>query len=216
MKRVHNADGVELFRGDCLEWLSENGDRRVDLFLIDPPYGIALKNNGWSASDRHVIGDADPSVGLEVLQLLCGSPVVAFASPKLPWPGKWRQVLAWDKGPAVGGGGDPATCFKNTFELIHVANTKPLGVSRGESVLKFHVTPKDFRFHPCAKPVPLLEYLIEAYTEPGDLVVDLFAGSGSTLVASRNTGRRAVGVEVRSDYCSHAKARLEQTRPLFV
>lgn len=63
--------------------------------------------------------------------------------------------------------------------------------------------------HPTQKPVALCEWLVRSYTEPGALVLDNVCGSGTTLVAARNAGRRAIGIEVREDYCEAAARRLE-------
>jgi len=61
-----------------------------------------------------------------------------------------------------------------------------------------NVTPK---VHPTQKPVPLLERLIEIFTDPGDVVLDPCAGSGTTLLAAHNLGREAYGFEIKKEFC---------------
>ncbi|BCZ90365.1 hypothetical protein TthAA22_21700 (plasmid) [Thermus thermophilus] len=63
--------------------------------------------------------------------------------------------------------------------------------------------------HPTVKPLALLRYLIRLTTEKGAVVLDPFAGSGSTLVAARLEGRRFVGIEIHEHYLRIAKRRLE-------
>ena len=62
--------------------------------------------------------------------------------------------------------------------------------------------------HPSQKPVALLEYLIKTFTNPGDLVVDPFMGSGTTGVACGSTGRRFIGIERDADFFALATARI--------
>jgi site-specific DNA-methyltransferase (adenine-specific) len=62
--------------------------------------------------------------------------------------------------------------------------------------------------HPTQKPVALCEWLIRSYTRPGDLVLDNVAGSGTTLVAARNLGRRAIGIELHEPYVDQMVRRL--------
>lgn len=64
------------------------------------------------------------------------------------------------------------------------------------------------QIHPNEKPVALLEYLIEATTEPGAVILDPFAGSGSTLVAAAKTGRRYIGIEIDPGYSQIAADRV--------
>ena len=66
-------------------------------------------------------------------------------------------------------------------------------------------TPK---IHPTQKPVPLLERLIEIFTDKGDVVIDPCAGSGTTLLAAANTGRRAYGFEIKKEFCAAARAKV--------
>lgn len=66
------------------------------------------------------------------------------------------------------------------------------------------------RHHPNEKPVAVMERLILSLTEPGQVVIDPFMGSGTTLLAARNLGRKAIGVDVAEEYCAKAVSRLAQ------
>ncbi len=65
--------------------------------------------------------------------------------------------------------------------------------------------------HPTQKPLKLMAYIISTYSNPGDTVLDPFAGSGTTLRAAVDLGRKVIGIEIGGDYCSGIKKRLSQT-----
>jgi site-specific DNA-methyltransferase (adenine-specific) len=65
--------------------------------------------------------------------------------------------------------------------------------------------------YPCEKPLALMQYLVATYTNPGDTVLDLFSGSGTTLLAAKNLRRRAVGFELTEAGCALAAERLSQS-----
>jgi site-specific DNA-methyltransferase (adenine-specific) len=199
--------------GDCLEMMPD--PTSVDAVITDPPYGIALSDHSPSFSKRKrppdMRGDLDQRAGNEVLKWAekAALPTAVFASPYLPWPGRWRNLLVWDKGPAVGRGGDPATCWKRTWELIQVARNGRLRKGRTESVIREFVRPDQYSLHPAAKPVALMVTLIEQLSNPGDTIFDPFMGSGSTGVACVMTGRNFVGFEIDPDYFAIARVRIE-------
>ncbi len=64
--------------------------------------------------------------------------------------------------------------------------------------------------HPTQKPVALLQYLIRTYTNPGELIIDNAMGSGTTLLAAQNEGRRAIGIEISEEYCKIVVEHLRQ------
>lgn len=64
--------------------------------------------------------------------------------------------------------------------------------------------------HPCPRKLNHVAWLVRWWSEPGDLVLDPFMGSGTTLVAAKNLGRKAIGIEIEEKYCEIAAKRLSQ------
>ena len=83
----------------------------------------------------------------------------------------------------------------------------PDGRRYPRSILRFN---QERGLHPTQKPVALFEYMIRTYTDPGELVLDNCMGSGTTLRAAKNMGRRAIGIELDERYCEIAVKRLQQ------
>lgn len=212
-KPFYEADGITLFCGDALFLL---GCLDASLMLTDPPYGIRLANGDVDGhrSDRDfsIHGDESSVMGQTVLDYAAANdlPTIVFASPWKPWNGDWRNLIVWDKGGAVGGGGDIKTCLKRSWELIQVARNKPLNGQREESVVRFPMIPADTAQHIAAKPVGLICWLLKQFARRGDIILDPFAGSGTTLVAAKLQGHRAIGIEINEDYCRIAVERLRQ------
>lgn len=77
-------------------------------------------------------------------------------------------------------------------------------------VWTFPIVPPGPGKHPCEKPLSMLTHMIEASSRPGDLILDPFAGSGSTLDAARQAGRRAIGIEKDPKWCDYIARRLSQ------
>ena len=67
--------------------------------------------------------------------------------------------------------------------------------------------------HPCQMPEPVLERIVRVSSRPGDLVLDPFAGSGTTLAAAKRLGRRWLGVELSEEYAERARRRLDEVEP---
>lgn len=216
-----DANPVVVMEGDCLDVLRGLPDGCVDAVVTDPPYGISLENHGKFRTEWNIGGDGDHVVAEAVFAWAGAAklPLCAFGSPYSPYSGVWRNILAWDKGPAVGAGGDAQTCWKRTFELIFIRNNAPLRTGRDAAVLKYWMSPNfrdDHRCHPAAKPVPLLRYLIRQLTAPGDLILDPFAGSGTTGVAAIAEGRRCILIEKEPAYAAICRTRVAEALGLGV
>ena len=190
----------------------------ADSCITDPPYGIALANHARGSS-RHrraeaytIEGDECQTIGLQMLGWARAAemPILFFASPRRPWPGEWRNWLVWDKGGAVGGGGDISTCWKQTWELIQIAGNGPIQGARDEAIIRFAMRPTDSALHPCEKPVGLMVYLISklGISKP----FDPFMGTGSTGSACANLGLPFSGVEIDRRYFDIACRRIENAQ----
>jgi DNA modification methylase len=81
-----------------------------------------------------------------------------------------------------------------------------------KSIMQFSTGSRKDHFHPTQKPVPLMEYLIKTYTDENETVLDFTAGSGTTLVASVNTGRKAIGIEMDKGYFDIAAKRISEAQ----
>lgn len=207
VKPYYEDDLVRLYHGDCRtipEWLT------ADVLVTDPPYGIAYQSN-WTKGPKNkpIEGDNDPGVRDDVLARWGARPAIVFGRWDAPRPAATRARLIWDKGDSPGMG-DLKMPWGRSDEEVYVLGQGFQGARSG-SVLRSKVqsvADKSRPLHPTPKPVSLMELLI-AKCPPG-VVADPFAGSGSTLVAAKLQGRRAIGVELEERYCAMAAERLSQ------
>lgn len=218
MKPYYEDDLVQLHHGDCrevTEWLA------ADVLVTDPPYGISRDaRNGDNRGPRsrrgrvyHAIhGDKDASLRDAALETWGRRPAVVFGTWRIARPGVGlpRALLVWHKDGAFSGlSGGPF--FTNHEEIYILGDGWP---SEGKP-LRSVLTTTEHRSqatrdigHPTPKPVALMELLIDKC--PPGTVADPFAGSGSTLVAAKLLGRKAIGVEIEERYCEIAASRLTQ------
>lgn len=216
MEPYYADDLVTLYLGDCREvtaWLE------ADVLVTDPPYGRGW-SQGWSRNDGTfaraghggIANDQDTSARDAVLAEWGDRLAVAFGDLMLPPPPGNKQTLVYRKPPDSGSKGTHGG-FRRDVEAIYLIGPWPAGLAGISSVLATQArgigASLTGRYgHPHAKPVDVMEQLIGAC--PPGVIADPFAGSGSTLVAARNLGRRAVGVEVDERYCEAAARRLSQ------
>lgn len=208
---------VTLWHGDCLEvsaWLT------ADVLITDPPYGIGgalsagYKGRRPPGGFKPVHGDQSWDATLDVrdaaLALWGDRPYAVFGSPKrLDAAVPHREVpLIWDKGELVGMG-DLTFPWRVNYELIYTSGAWA-GPRTSTAVLRYPLSHRDASRigHPTPKPIPLMGNLVDR--APDGVIADPFAGSGSTLVAAKERGRRVIGVEMAERYCEIAARRLSQ------
>lgn len=214
MQPYYEQDGIVIYHGDCRDLLAVVVG---DLLVTDPPYGIqwdrGLNSARWSKSQDGIVGDDDTSARDDLLGFWLPRPAVVFGSDLAPKPTGARHTLYWLK-PNDAGVYGAYLGFRRDVELIFLCGDLPRRTPEWSSVLESCVrsvgnpTSPAGRFaHPHAKPVDLLCRLIAL--APG-VVVDPFMGSGSTLIAARVEGRKAIGIEIEERHCETAAKRLAQ------
>ena len=235
MKPYYEHAGITIYLGDALDVLGSVELARVSAVVMDPPYasgarteaqkpssGAMLRGARWAT--KPIYNDQMTTAGFvwlmrEVLlairpALIPGGSVLSFIDWR-QWPNlvgavesvnlRVQGMVIWDKGSFGLGNG-----FRVQHELIlHAADGTPRVFDRGiPNVLRYKRD--DNSEHPSPKPVGLLANLLSVVADDGDLVLDPFMGAGATLVAAKNLGRRAIGIEIEERYAEIAARRLGQ------
>ncbi len=210
-------DLVSLYLGDCrevTEWLT------ADVLVTDPPYGRGWKQGRhWDAGhsdDRHggIAGDLDTSIRDAALAMWGKRLAIVFGDLTVAPPAGNKQTLIYRK-PVNAGTRGAMGGFRRDAEAIYLLGPWPSGIGGRSGIIgtgaRSQGNPSSCQGryeHPHAKPVDVMETLIGAC--PDGVIADPFAGSGSTLIAARNLGRKAIGVEIDERYCEAAARRLSQ------
>lgn len=215
MQPYYQDDHVTLYHGDCrevTEW------RAADVVVTDPPYGIGVRANYASRKRAalarcndfpDIAGDDQPFDPSHLLT--AGKPAVLFGAnhyaDKLPPSPTW---LVWDKLDGLKsdrpvGFNDQADC---ELAWSNLGGPARLYSQRWMGAMKMGRDASVRRQHPTQKPVELMCWVLVQC--PAGVVADPYAGSGSTLRAAKDLGRKAIGVELDERYCEIAAKRLGQ------
>lgn len=225
LRRISEVDKsertIEVRHGDLLELLEVLEAGTFDLILADPPYGIDASSGGFRSRSvvhhnyedtaqnareiaKHILTEGfritKPRANLLMFCDIDLFPWLKMTAANMGWV-PFRRPLIWQKSESEGlapwGGQGP----RITTEFLFYATKGQRGMNASPIDL-FNVrrVPRNERLHGAEKPVDLLRRLIEATTLPGDQVLDPCCGSGSTLVACRESKRRALGIEKDIDY----------------
>jgi len=203
VKPYYEHAGITIYHGDCFS--DKNREIRVSriwetvrpfsLLLTDPPYGIDLKR-------ADIVGDQHP---FNSGHLSCRPAIIWGAnnfSTQLPFGG-W---LCWDKRCSV----EADRMYGSAFELAWCSEETKFKMFRclhGGVVNADGANEK--RFHPTQKPLALMKWCIGLFPD-AETIFDPYMGSGTTLLAAKDLGRRAIGIEIEEKYCEIAAKRLSQ------
>jgi DNA modification methylase len=214
----YDEAGVTIYHGNCLDVLPTLG--LVDHVITDPPYD-AKTHDGARYGFRET-SSAIPFAPLNVAEsvpLLLGASrrwVVAFCS--LEMFGAYRDAAGehWVR----------AGFWRRTNGVPQFTGDRPGQPGEGVAIMHAKVQKKRWNGHghhafwehpivsggphPTTKPEPLMAAIVAQFTDPGDLILDPFMGSGTTLVAAKRLGRKAIGIELNEQYCEIAAKRLAQ------
>lgn len=219
LKPYYERDGITIYHGDCREILPQM--RRIGAVVADPPYSINTKSDGtgkinpwadycnaamfyqwWIGECRRVLREDGC-----LWSFLNWRSIVTFqkAACDLGWP--IESLLVWNKD-WIGPGGTRG--LRPSYELVALWCMEQFAVSdRGlPDVQTFKWAGQKPTGHPAEKPVALARWLIG--NSGAETVLDPFMGSGTTLRAAKDLGRKAIGIEIEERYCEIAAKRLAQ------
>jgi site-specific DNA-methyltransferase (adenine-specific) len=222
-------DTVTLYHGDARELLAATPDRTYDAVITDPPYSD--RTHDAAKTNRSVRGHGVRAVTFdsltepELADVLtdCGRVTRrwlvatldyrhAFHVDQQPPPGlRCLRVGVWVKpNPMPQISADRPGQGWEAIAFLHRDDTKPAWNGGGRSGVWTHPVAQN-EGHPTSKPLAMVGDWVRLFTDHGDTVLDPFAGSGTTLRAAVDNGRRAVGCELDERYCEVIARRLSQT-----
>jgi len=205
------------------------GAQRASLAFTDPPYNVDYGHHGGASRSgrrRTIANDALPpeewetfcrSWAKQLVDNVDGALYICMSTRE--WPlvtrvleelgGHWSDTIIWAKDRFVLGRADYQRQYEPLWYGWREGASHHWCGDRDQGDVWTIPRPAESELHPTMKPLPLVERAIENSSQPGDLVLDLFLGSGSTLIAAERTGRICYGMELDAHYCRIVIARWE-------
>lgn len=236
MTPYYQDDAVTLYHGDCRDILPQL--EAVDHVITDPPYAEHVHNKQWIGyaltKGQARLGTTHTEIGFDALTpdqqaFVCAEArrlvrrwTLVFCDLESIF--SWKQMVpafgldyvracVWDKvdsSPQFSG--DRPSSAAEAIIVAHARGKKTWNGGGGHNVFRHAVNAvRGGKPHPTTKPEPLMAELISLFTDPGDLILDPFGGSGTTAVAAKRLGRRCILIEREEKYCEVAAKRLQQS-----
>ncbi len=238
MSLYYEDDAVRLYHGNCLAILPTL--EPVDHVITDPPYSDYVHAKGRRGGSAHRGSvSQDRPLGFDALdglqraicagefQRLARRWVLVFSDVESC--GDWRHDLvcrnmdyvrtgAWVKlGSTPQFTGDRPATGHEAITVCHQPSRKRWNGGGSHAVWTHPIVSAGSghseRLHTTQKPLSLMVELVTLFTDEGETILDPFAGSGTTMVAAKLNGRKAIGIELSERYCQVAAERLSKTEP---
>ena len=230
MKPYYEHTGITIYHGDCREILPTLP--RCDLLLTDPPYGVG-SNYGNGYSDSHAGYGAFLTEWLPLAEMITDRCAVFQSARNVTWWDTWFRPRAYRliAIPKLFVQWNAKSEFQWATDYVlywRPGAESPNSLSADDKTHEALNVPRDFFVssdscrvgmrpdHPCPRPMDAMRFLVDTISEPSQLILDTFMGSGTTLVAAKNLGRRAIGIEIEEKYCEIAAKRMAQEVMKFV
>jgi site-specific DNA-methyltransferase (adenine-specific) len=203
LKPYYQENGITIYHGDCGDVVPVLQEGMV--IVTDQPYGTGWRRGGQSEGvfiSQPLEQPEWDKWNLEWLRRLPRYKRIAAFAP-IQHRGKLCEVLE-----------------RPTILYYRKSNVRPLSVDWEPIVVSPAVYPLeipiktvyngDTPHHPCQKPLELMKWVISYVSDKGDTILDPFMGSGTTLIAAKDLGHPAIGIEIEERYCEIAANRLRQ------
>ena len=218
MQPYYEQDGITIYHGDCREVLPSLAP--VDLVLTDPPYEVISRpTNGLRSMDKAGADKGTCSItewlpalcklATGSLYVWCGTEQVSNIRREMVDAGLSTRLCIWEKSNPSPANGEHL--WLSSVECC-VFGRKAKATFNTFCASPVWRGPIDQRpDHPTPKPEWLFRVIMAASSNVGDRVLDPFMGSGTTLRAAKDLGRRCIGIELEERYCEIAAKRLQQS-----
>ena len=213
----YDRDGITIYHGDCREIVPALDG--INAVVTDPPYGVSFEGKNTKHTMRRESGyialDDSPeyvaTVVVPIIQQFVDAGLRVVMTPGL------RNMFAYPKPDGVGtifypsGAGLGRWGFTCSQPIFYYGKDPYLATGQGHRPDSFSTTEAaPDNGHPCPKPIKTMRWLVNKASLPGETILDPFMGSGTTIRAAKDLGRKAIGIEIEEQYCEIAVRRLSQ------
>jgi DNA modification methylase len=202
-----------VLQGDCIQVMRQFRSASIDFVLTDPPYLV-----NYASNDGRTVPNDDNEAWLkpafaEIYRLLRWN---RFCVSFYAWNRADKFIAAWgEAGFHIAGHLTFIKKYASRKRFLAYAHENAYLLAKGSPSLPAQPIPDVLaweytgnKLHPTQKPLCVLTPLVRSFTQPGDLVLDPFCGSGSTLLAAKIEGRQFAGIELDPRYFDIARTRL--------